>query len=110
MRRRGPEAGVQQAILDLLTAEGVWHLRMNTGAMTAEHNGRRRFVQFNTAGTGDILADHPVHRFWWIEVKAERGRQSEAQREFQQLVEMFGHKYTLARSVDDVLAVLHGGA
>ena len=42
----------------------------------------------------------------WIECKAERGVQSELQKSFQEQVEREGHRYVIARSVDDVEAAL----
>src|SRR6185312_14927874 len=42
----------------------------------------------------------------WIECKAGRGVQSDAQKEFQREVEQQGHVYLLARSSDDVLGWL----
>jgi hypothetical protein len=42
----------------------------------------------------------------WIEVKAADGKQSELQKSFQQQVEEHGHTYILARSLEDVTAVI----
>lgn len=41
-------------------------------------------------------------QFLAVEVKSDTGRQSEAQRNFQQMVEAFGGLYILARRVDDL--------
>lgn len=42
----------------------------------------------------------------WIEMKAERGRQSPEQKAFQARVTALGHHYAICRSLDDVLGVL----
>jgi hypothetical protein len=100
-----PESQILKAVTDLLSAERIWHERRNTGAMREG----KRFVKFSRPGTADIFATpliggrpHPV----WIECKAPKGRQSEAQKNFQCEVEMAGHDYLLAYSSDDVLAWL----
>lgn len=70
-------------------------------------------MKFGRPGCADILAmphsyigkpdlDLPI----WFEVKAQRGVQSEIQREFQLEVEDQGHRYAVVRSIDDVAAVL----
>lgn len=108
------ERDIQRAILDYLAAKKVFAIRMNTGAMHAEHNGKRRFLKFGVPGCADILAfPEAIMRDWkhytqplWIECKAPKGKQSELQKSFQQQVEAEGHKYLIARSLDDVIAVI----
>ena len=50
------EKHVQRAILDWLAAERIWHIRLNTGAFSGVHNGKRRFVKFGVRGMADIIA------------------------------------------------------
>jgi len=38
----------------------------------------------------------------WIECKAAKGKQSELQKSFQEQVEREGHRYIVARSIEDV--------
>lgn len=45
-------------------------------------------------------------RHVWIEVKTPRGRQSDAQREFQAAIESHGGVYMLASSIEDVQKAL----
>ena len=42
----------------------------------------------------------------WIEVKSQKGKQSEDQKKFQENVEKRGHIYILARSLEDVIKKL----
>jgi hypothetical protein len=42
----------------------------------------------------------------WIEVKSATGKQSELQKSFQAQVEAEGHRYIVARSIEDVEAAL----
>ena len=112
MRKKVPESGVLKACMDLLRAEHIWHMRMNTGAM---QNGTR-FTRFGRPGTADILATFPtgyekrdgvITRVYacsvlWIECKSDSGKQSEAQIEFEKEVSMAGHHYLVVRSSDDL--------
>ena len=100
-RQPKPEAAVQCAILDLLAAEHVFAIRLNTGAFR-NAQGRLIFVHSGGAGVADIVA-FPRGRVLWIEAKAPAGRQTPQQASFQQRVEGEGHGYIVARSSDDVL-------
>jgi hypothetical protein len=92
---------------DILRAWGahprlrIW--RQNTGAAMV----KGRLVQFGIPGTPDILGVlAPTGRFLGIECKSATGRQREAQKTFQRVVESMGGVYVLARSVADVDAAL----
>jgi hypothetical protein len=63
-------------------------------------------VKYGLPGSADILGILNGGRFLAIEVKAEKGRQSEQQVAFQRMIEAFGGLYILARSVADVEAAL----
>lgn len=113
--RKGPEALTQAAIMDYLAVRHIWHKRMNSGAVVSEYKGRSRMIRYGTEGMADILATIPPQgvsweernpKILWIEVKSATGKQSPAQVEFQTEVEDAGHTYIMARSIDDVAAVL----
>lgn len=120
-KQKVAEAGVLRACLDLLAAEKVWYLRMNTGAMKVGN----RFTRFGRQGTADILCVpwikqtcdhmreieqttglrhqghyHTLTHPLWIECKSGNGKQSTWQAEFQTEVEENGHHYLLVRDVD----------
>jgi hypothetical protein len=66
-------------------------------------------VKFGVEGQGDLsgLIDGDADgvnrgRRLEIECKTERGKQSDAQKRFQAMIERFGGLYVLARSVEDV--------
>ena len=121
-----PEGLVSRAIMDYLAARHIFSVRMNSGVTVAVTNGRRRAIHMNAPGTADILAfpkirkqditaygNIPGANLWyevsvilWIEVKSSAGKQSEFQKSFQQQVEREGHRYVLARSIEDVAAAL----
>lgn len=72
---------------------------MNTGA--AEMAGS--WIRFGLPGQADISGILCNGRRLEIEAKAERGRQSQAQRLFQAMIEKYGGLYVLARSVEDAM-------
>jgi hypothetical protein len=107
------ESDVQKLILDWLAAKGIFAIRMNTGAVSASHNGKKRFFRFGMPGMADILAFDALETKLrglvlptWIEVKGTNGQQSEQQKAFQQMVQRMGHVYILARSLEDVESML----
>ena len=65
-----------------------------------------RFVRAGVAGQADLTGILPDGRRLEIEVKSDRGRQTEDQRNFQRMIERFGGVYVLARSVEDVACAL----
>jgi hypothetical protein len=106
-RRRTPESYVLEAILEYLAVKHIFSLRMNSGAIRMEsQNGRTRYFKGHEPGTADVLAlpiaEQGLHWPTWIEAKAENGKQSESQRDFQKRVEAEGHRYILARGIDDL--------
>ena len=92
------EKHIQSSILQYLAYNRVFHWRNNTGAMKTEHGG---FIRFGAVGSPDIFA-MKGGVIYGIEVKNEKGKQSEDQKAFQFAFEASGGKYILARSIDDV--------
>jgi hypothetical protein len=97
--------------------KGILAFRQNTGAMRAEYKGKTRFMRFGVPGMADILAFRSrgvdPNGAWcsyiepiWIECKAPKGVQSDLQKSFQKQVESHGHRYIVARSLEDVLEIL----
>ena len=94
----------QQIIASFGARPGMRIWRNNTGALRDE---RGHLVRFGLQGSADILGIMAPHgRLLAIEVKAGAGRQSEQQVRFQEMVTNHGGLYILARSVEDVAAVL----
>jgi hypothetical protein len=109
------EKDLQRLVLDWLSAQRIWHIRLNTGAMSGSHKGKRWFVKFGKPGMADILAypRGPQYRRWeevptWIELKATKGKQSVEQLAFQDEVQEAGMSYVLARSLEEVQNALIG--
>jgi hypothetical protein len=118
------ERDVLKSITDYLAAEGIWFTRVNTGAVTASHNGKKRFFRFGQKGMADILATPKIRRFFpsgqltvlnlaheeismpvtlFVEVKRPGGKQTPEQLRFELECAQRGHAYLLADSVDAVM-------
>jgi hypothetical protein len=95
------ESAYLRAILEYFQVTRILAFRMNTGVQVAMHKERKRVIRYGSPGMADILA-FPYAHVLWVEVKAERGKQSEYQKAFQRTVEEEGHIYLLARCIDDV--------
>lgn len=60
------------------------------------------------AGFPDLLLFYPgkFYHMMGIELKAGKGRQSEAQKEYQELFERIGAKYAVVRSLDEFIKIV----
>jgi hypothetical protein len=105
------ERDVLKLVTDYLTSKRVWWMRLNTGAMSGAHKGKKWFVRFAKPGTADLIAVRQTDFFdrndslaavYWLEVKAPKGRVSEAQEQFQQEVTEAGMNYLVVRGLDDL--------
>lgn len=96
--KKKTEHEIQNEILVYVTQlPNTFAFRMNTGATKVGD----RFVSFGLKGQPDIFAIISG-RFVGIEVKAAKGRQSEAQKNWEENCTQAGGLYVLARSVEDV--------
>lgn len=78
--------------------------RNNTGvALSPDGN---RVVKYGLVGSADLTGVLSDGRRIDIECKTARGRQRDAQRKFQLMIERFRGLYVLARSVEDVETAL----
>lgn len=98
------EHDIQSEILKHLTIEGVMHWRNNTGVVKKEsaYGGVDRYVRFGSVGSPDIFA-FKDGKLYGIEVKTEKGKQSDDQKKWEQRLNANGGNYILARSLDHVL-------
>lgn len=100
-----PEGIAKKAISDGLKQLGWKVLRLNSGIVKV----RGGMMHLCPAGTPDILAFDRNGTLLWIECKAafakKRTDQPE-QAEFAGWAHEVKHRYVLARSLDDVLAVI----
>ncbi|MCQ2608742.1 MAG: VRR-NUC domain-containing protein [Bacteroidales bacterium] len=61
------------------------------------------------AGVADLFLDHASQGFHGlrIEMKTEKGRQSESQKEYQRRCEENGYKYVVCRSFDEFTTIIN---
>ena len=117
------EQDLQNTILQYLALEKVWAIRINTSTMIVEDaNGKKRPVRSHSGGKGIADIQALVQVGWgrvdtvhgtlglcvplWIEVKSSTGKQSSEQRSFELDVVTRGHRYLIARSIEDVIKTL----
>lgn len=82
--RKPLEAEIQKACLQIFGAYGWRAFRRNTGAMTGEYKGKKRFVRFAEKGQADIYGWIPGPDYGYAvpfecEVKRPGGKLSKAQ-------------------------------
>jgi len=99
------EAMIQRAILEYLaTVPGCYHFRAGSGAF---QTAAGRYVKTGRPGVPDIIVCRgPGGRWVGLEVKTEKGRQSEAQKQAEADIRAAGGEYHIVRSVADVRAVI----
>ena len=95
------EHDIQKQILDWLDFTHIFHRRQNVGAIASEYQGKKRFTRFGKAGDADIVLCYKG-QFCAIEVKGEKGKQTQEQACYQSDLESAGGRYILARSLEDV--------
>lgn len=106
MKPHRPEREIQKAIAEYLKARGVLAFRMQTGATVSTYKGRTRLIRYGIPGMADILCFPKGQPPCWIECKSDKGKLSTDQAVFGRLVESEGHRYIVARSVEDVMEEL----
>jgi hypothetical protein len=101
-------------LIDALNQTGGYALRMNSGKVKVA----RGFVQLHEEGTADILFFPRCinKKFWplevpvWIETKTPTGKTAkeriQKQAEFRAKVEALGHRYILAKTINEGLEAL----
>ena len=103
------ESQIQTAIeqyLRVLEQNGrLVYIKHNSGAYRTGTGG---FVRFGRSGSSDFLLFVDHGRRIHIKKKAEKGRQSKSQRDYQRLVERLGHKYLVVRSLKEVASLFDG--
>lgn len=102
------EADVLRDCLTWLALHGVFAFRVNSGAFSGVHKGKRRFVRFNSEpGLSDVLGILPDGRFLAVECKRPGGPgPTPEQLSFLGRVEQLGGLAVVAYSVEDLVQAL----
>lgn len=100
-----PESATLRACLDYLRLCGIAAWRINVQGVPL-HDGSGKYRRAPSVGIADIIGIVTcgafVGRALAVEVKSQRGRQSDAQAGFQDAWERAGGIYILARSAKDL--------
>jgi hypothetical protein len=93
------ESQIEQAILRYLNKNGIFAFKFkdNTRSESGKH---RRPSPFQINGVSDICIIHNS-AVYWVEIKTEKGRQTEDQIRFQNRVTDSGGTYLLWRCIGD---------
>lgn len=104
MKKEPTEKEIENSILDYLkTQKGFFWKNQSVGVWdNVKKTYRKPNNRHHINGVADILGCLPCGRFCAIEVKSKRGKTTEAQDRFLQMVSDLGGKAFVARSIDDV--------
>jgi len=107
-RTKTEEGHLKTAVLDLLAADKIYALRVNSGdLLLTAPNGKKRLVKLAPKGTADVLAIVPneEHTFMplWLETKSKRGTLTPEQESFRNEVEARGHAYLVVTDTDQIM-------
>jgi RecB family endonuclease NucS len=92
------EHQIQKEIIQYLNAKCLFNWRNNVG--------RKHNLYFGLKGSADILGLTKEGIFFAIEVKDYKGKQSEEQIRFADIIQRNNGIYILARSLNDVIKIL----
>lgn len=96
------ETAIQNAIRAVLSDAGIVR-RNNVGIFFTAYGAR---IAIGLPGEPDLTLFTKTGKTIFIEIKTPTGRQSEKQRHFQKLVEGYGFRYVVMRSVEDAKRLL----
>lgn len=104
---RHEEQKIQDAILGAIKLRGLFAFPIrNHGLLNAKTGAYNRVERHHVAGVPDLAVLMDGGRILWVEVKTEKGRQSAEQIAVESRLQSLGHRYIVARNVDDVLTEL----
>ncbi len=95
------EKQIQNAIEEYLEFKHHCFWKNNSGALPTKSGG---FIRFGSPGSPDICLVYK-DRFYGLEVKASKGKQSPNQIAFQDKLQKAGGLYYVVKSIDDVIAI-----
>jgi|LakMenEpi12Oct12_1017442.scaffolds.fasta_scaffold00774_3 hypothetical protein len=96
-----PEKFIEKEIIHYLRLKGWVAIKVRTSGRIVQ--GKVLSLPKDELGVSDIIACDPDGRFHAIEVKNKVGRQSDYQRRFEKEVQAKGGRYTILRSLEEVI-------
>lgn len=106
---RHEESKIQQACVRWFRCEFPEYRKnlvaIPNGYKTTISQARIAKAEGLVSGASDLVLFYPAKGFHGlcIEMKTEKGRQQDTQKEFQQAVESVGYKYVICRSLNDFI-------
>ena len=99
---KNEEHRIQQAIVKYLRYSGYFVFAVPNGGNRDARTGKMLKDEGALAGVADLIIVMPNEVFF-VEIKTDKGKQSESQQHFQNEVIKRGHNYYIWRSVDDAV-------
>lgn len=93
------EQDIQRGCFDLLKMLGVWAYKVNNVGIK-KPNGS--YIPAQTKGIADIVCHPGEGKTVYIEVKTPEGRQSPAQKEFEDNCRFAGIEYWIIRDIEEL--------
>jgi hypothetical protein len=102
------ETHIVHQILDYLAAKHIFAFQIGTGMFFGQYKGKSWAFKAHSLGPGaaDILCQRTDLVLLWIECKVPGRAQGRAQRQFEDWVTSLGHRYVIARSIDDLAGIV----
>lgn len=101
------EADLQKELVALLREHGVPVFAIRNERNEGMADAIRSQKMGRTKGAPDLIAGKDGTSYW-LELKTDKGRQSKEQQCFQQLAPIFGAKYLIVRTKEDIKELLDG--
>ena len=101
------EADLQKRLVALLRANGIPVFAIRNERNEGMADAIRSQQMGRTKGAPDLVAGKDGVSYW-LELKTDNGRQSPEQKCFQELAPIFGAKYIVVRSEEDIKELLDG--
>jgi hypothetical protein len=97
-----PEMILSKSVCEVLETFHIEYFHVPNEGRRTRWESMQFKINGGRPGVSDLVLILP-QRIVFIELKTEKGTQSTAQKEFQRIVELNGHRYEIWRSIDDAL-------
>ena len=104
---RNDEALIQVKIVKYLQSRGIYFFSVPNEAAAENKIRQMQLVSMGLrSGVSDLIMLYPKRSLTFLEVKTQKGKQSDKQKKFESRVCEHGFKYYVVRSVEDVAEIL----